>query len=360
MAQGYVADFSLALINRTGAYYVGRDLLGHVPGAFSGTRYWRLRRSREPQGLLRRLLGKAMLFELSHPALWPAFPRWDAAASPGQRTLYLDPLYVLRSRLSSADLVLCHDVGPVSMPHFFEPATSALYRRAYEAIGRAKPGLVFVSKTSRAAFIELFGSDFPVLEVIPLYVRPGCEGAEIERPAGVEEPFLLTVGALELRKNYPRTIEAFNMSGLRERGYSYVLCGAQGNRTREIRDLVRRSPNVIELGYPSDAELRWLYRHASGFVLASLLEGFGMPALEAAQHGLLSVISHDGALREAVGDAAVLVDPMDPESIAAGMASIVDMSVPERMARLSEARRHAADLTLDRYASRWSDLLAAC
>lgn len=359
MQQRYVADLSLALINRTGAYQICRDLMAGLPDAFSGKRYWRLSLAEEPQGLRRRLLGRAMLFELSRPALFRALPDWDRSRRTGEPTLFLDPLYTLHTRILGGDIVVCHDVGPVSMPHLFEPATSRLYRRAYERIRRAKPGMVFVSESSRAAFTALFGSDYPFLAVIPLYVRPGsAEGAE-RRPAGVTEPFLLTVAALEVRKNYLRTITAFGRSGLHDRGYSYVFCGAQANQTREIRELARRTPGVTGLGYLTDAELRWLYRHAGGFVLPSLLEGFGMPALEATQHGLLSVISHDGALKEAVGGGAILVDPEQPDSIALGMRRIVEMSEQERASQLNVARRHAGTLTLERFVERWSNLLAA-
>ena len=359
MARRYVADLSLALINRTGAYHVCRDLVRGLPEAFSDTRYWRLRQGREPQGLFRRVLAKIMLFELSSPFLGRRLPSWDRTRARSQPTLFLDPLYVLRARLDADDIVLCHDVGPVSMPHLFERTTTELYKEAYRRIEGARPGMVFVSETSRQAFVERYGTDYRFLEVIPLYVRSRLDEDETRAPPGVTRPFLLTVAALEIRKNYLRTIEAFNRSGLPERGYSYVFCGPKANQARDIEALANRSPGVVNLGFLSDAELRWLYRNASGFVLPSLLEGFGLPALEAAQHGLLSVISHDGALREAVGDAAILVDPLEPDDIASGMRAMVDMPAPERSKRLTIAKRHAADLTFERYIARWSELLAA-
>jgi hypothetical protein len=65
----YVADFSLALINRTGAYYICRDVVERLPEFFVATRYWRSFLAQEPTGLIRRLLGQAMLFELNHLCL---------------------------------------------------------------------------------------------------------------------------------------------------------------------------------------------------------------------------------------------------------------------------------------------------
>ena len=359
MPPRYVADLSLALINRTGAYHVCHDLVRGLPEFFSATRYWRLYRSREPRGLLRRLFGKAMLFELSHTGVTERLPVWDRHRGARPRTLFLDPLYVLHASLDSNDIVLCHDIGPVSMPELYDAETCTLYRKAYARIRESRPGMVFVSEASRTDFIARFGDDFPFLEAIPLYVRPGSNHGQMTKPAAIEGPFLLTVAALETRKNYLRTIEAYAASGLRERGFSYVFCGPRANQTEAVEELARRTPGVIWLGFVTDAELRWIYRHASGFVLPSLLEGFGLPALEAAQHGLLSVISHDGALAEAVGGAAITVDPKAPADIARGMREIIEMPPAEREARLAVAQRHAAELTYARYIARWSRLLAS-
>jgi glycosyltransferase involved in cell wall biosynthesis len=351
----YVADFSLALINRTGAYYVCRDVLQHLPEFFVATRYWRSFLAREPRGIVRRLFGRAMLFELNHLGLRNRLS-WPHCALP---TLFLDPLYVLRASLAERDIVLCHDVGPITKPELFNPNTAGLYSAAYRKIQQAKPGMVFVSGASRSDFISCFGDDFRFLKVIPLYVRAGTESGEGKVPTEIGGPFLLTVAALETRKNHRRAIEAFARSELYERGYSYVLCGPRGNSAREVEAIARSTPGVRMLGYCSDAELRWLYRNATGFVLPSLLEGFGLPALEAGRHGLVSVISVDGAQAEAVGEGAIMVDPTSVPAISEGMRQVVDMPDEERSRRVGLVRQRAAALSLERYIAHWSELLAS-
>lgn len=358
MSSRFVVDLSLTLINRTGASYLSNDLVERLPHHFLRRRYWRVFLRSAPRGPLRWMLGKAMLAELNHPWVTALLPAWGRMAATARHpTLFLDPLYVLGANIDATDLVLCHDIGPVSAPHLFDPRVAALYAKAYERIRARRPGMIFVSEASRNAFVASFGNDYRFLEVIPLYVRAGCAQGASRPPRGVVKPFLLTVGSKEIRKNYLRSIEAFAKSNLTERGYSYVFCGARANGSAAIEALARTTRGVRSLGYLDDAELRWLYRHASGFVLPSLLEGFGMPALEAAQHGLLSVISHEGALPEAVGEGAILVDPARPDEIAAGMLRLVDMPTPERESRLSIARRHAAELSFDRYLASWSALL---
>ena len=68
-----------------------------------------------------------------------------------------------------------------------------------------------------------------------------------------------------------------------------------------------------------DSDLGRLVRGARCSVYASLYEGFGLPVLEAMASGTPAVTSRGGALEEVAGGAAVLVDPLDPESIAEGL-----------------------------------------
>ncbi len=354
----YSADFSLALINRTGAYYVCRDVVERLNRFFPAVRYWRLFLKREPQGLMRKLLGRAMLYELGQFGGTGLLPRPRASRAGDLPTLFLDPLYVLRTRLEARDIVLCHDVGPLTHPELFDRGTTAMYRQAYDVIRRSKAGMVFVSEASRAEFTSLFGDDFRFLEVIPLYVRGSVAGGEEKAPPGMRKPFLLTVGGLEVRKNHRRIIEAFAASGLRERGYSYVFCGPRGNSAREVQALAETTPGVHGFGYLSDAEVCWLYNNAAGFVLPSLLEGFGLPPLEAAQRGLVSIVSRGGAQQEAVGEGAILVDPKSVPDIAAAMRQLADMPAEEKQRRLGLARAHANALSQELYLQRWSDLLS--
>lgn len=350
-------DCSLSLINQTGAHHIALDLT-RAFGEQAVLRRWRRLGPQLPEGITRKVLGRLMLREItmfgtSDKFLWP-----EPKEKPLKR-LFLDPLYVSRSSLEHSDIVLCHDIGPISHPELYGPGTEDSYQRAYAKIAAARPGIVFVSKGSQRAFEARFGLGFRFLKAIPLYVRAGSLNGESEQVPGVQRPFFLTVGALETRKNQLTAIEAFERYGFAEQGISYILCGARGAGAEKIEAKAAQTPGVRVLGYVNDAQLRWLYREASAFVLPSLLEGFGMPALEAALAGLIPILSRDSALSEAVSGLGLEVDPHSVSDIGAAMKSVLALDDKTRDERKKALMTHAGSATRDKFLENWKDLINA-
>ena len=355
--QKYLADFSLGLINRTGAFVVCRDLLLALPQYFDQTRYWRFFFSTPPEGLPRKLLARLMLKEISARQLG-LVSYWPTGRQKGRLpTLFLDPLYTIWSDLKADDIVLCHDVGPITHREFFGDQTHQDYKAAYERMAKIGPGVVFVSEASRRAFQMLYGTAFRFMHVIPLYVRKAMQGGAVEPVKGVKPPFLLTVGAFEKRKNHSRILDAYVKANLAERGIQYVFCGPRANETEAVLAKAAGIPGVVALSYLSESQLRWLYQEARGFVLPSLLEGFGVPVLEAAGAGLVSLASQDSALEEALGGNGVFVDPLSVDSIAQGMERLIGLSPEERSQIVAKGREHARLFSLERYVESWRGVL---
>ncbi|MFC2950308.1 glycosyltransferase family 4 protein [Marinicaulis aureus] len=356
MAKELIADFSLGLINRTGAYYICRDIIEECADLFSDVYCWRLNNSYASNDLARKISGRLMMLEYRLLGGGEIFQIKASRNADGARTVFMDPLYVLRSPLTSQDVVLCHDVGPITHSDLFDEGTVALYRGAYNKIQSAAPGIICVSRTTADAFQNIYGDAFRFIEVITLYPRPTPSSLATEKPETVTKPFLLSVGALEKRKNYDRTIAAFYEAGLSD-DYELVICGPRGNSAEAVEEAVCDKPEVRLLGRVSDAELGWLYENAHAFVLPSLLEGFGVPVIEAAQQGLVCIVSEKSAQSEAINENAILVDPTDIASIAKGMRRALALSETDKQRFIDGAKNYAAQITRDRFVREWRALL---
>ncbi|MET3522356.1 glycosyltransferase [Mesorhizobium abyssinicae] len=350
-------DNSLSILNRTGAYHIAKDLTREFVPSRARVRYWRLG-SFAPENLVRKIVARLMMLEINWLQDSELFLIRDEVEKNGIR-LFLDPLFVLRSRLSENDVVLCHDVGPLTHRDLYDERTCASYRLAYEKIRRARPGVVFVSNFSATQFESLFGSDFRFLKTIPLYLRTELFDGPAEPVPGIGKPYFLTVGAFETRKNQIAALKAYRDGGFHRQGVGYVLCGSRGDGHAEISELAATIGGVKLLGYVSDTQLRWLYANAEAFLLPSLLEGFGMPALEAAYMGLLPIVSTGSALVEAVGGKCMQVRPDDPAAIADAMRTALSRTPAEKAETSRSLRDTASAATKDRFLRQWRDLLTA-
>ncbi|WP_243366958.1 glycosyltransferase family 4 protein [Fundidesulfovibrio soli] len=179
---------------------------------------------------------------------------------------------------------------------------------------------------------------------------PGCPAEPPKRLRGVEPgTFWLSVGTIEPRKNQVRLVEALARAG---GSAPLVLAGGKGWLMDDMARLVAElglGSRVRLTGYVGDAELAWLYANCLGFVYPSLFEGFGLPVLEAMSLGAPVVTSSVSSLPEVAGGAALLADPLDPESIAEAMRRLEND--PELRAALSRrSLQRAAEFGWDKAA----------
>ena len=349
-------DFSLALNDRTGKLFLGKDIISSLGNRITKVRYGRFH-GFPNSDFMRRVVGRLTHKETIARVYRPRFVSFLPAIRNPRPTLHLDPLSVVRHRLEARDIVLCHDVGPITHPQYFAPGVDELYIRAYDQIRRMKPHMVFVSKTSQREFHRLYGEDYASSNVIYIPTRLGIKEGEGRRVVGVESPYILTVGSIGDRKNQARCIEAFSASRLSEKGWRYVIVGGREPGADTAIQLAKQTPGIVMPGYITDDELRWLYRNASGFVLMSLLEGFGMPVIEAIEHDLPCLVSGSSILTEVGGEAMLDADPLDLESIASGMRSLAEMSDEERIRRISQARAHLLNFSREPILASWRELI---
>jgi alpha-1,3-rhamnosyl/mannosyltransferase len=140
--------------------------------------------------------------------------------------------------------------------------------------------------------------------------------------------YLLSVGTLEPRKNLVRTLQAYSRlpERLRQR-FPLAVVGAAGWHESSIfagLAPLERKGEVRVLSYVGDEELAELYCGARALLYPSLYEGFGFPIVEAMASGTPVITSSIGCMKEVAEGAALLVDPLDTDAIAAGMSRLLE------------------------------------
>jgi glycosyltransferase involved in cell wall biosynthesis len=346
-------EFTLALNNRTGKYFFCKEMIESSDDLIASCLYWRFPMKRLPFRSLSRLLGRMARLEVKLRSETPLVNRVLPPSSHRRPIIFTDPRECIFYRLRQSDIVICHDMGPVTYPELYDPGVKQLYETIFRRIQLARPHMIFVSEASRSDFIARYGDDYPLLEVIHPPLRHGMKDGALRAVDGVPQHYFLTVGAIGARKNQMRSIEAFDASGLAKAGYAYVICGGPEPGAGPVVDMARRTPGVILPGYVEDAELRWLYKNALGFVLPSLLEGFGLPAAEAIHHGLVPLLSRGGALAEVAGESAIYVDPLDVADIAAGMVMLAGLTREQRDRRVEQSLLGIARFSPETATNRW-------
>ena len=295
-----------------------------------------------------------------------AVPDWSGAYSlREQLTIPMDlrrervdlfhaPHYVLPPLTPCKSVVTIHDCIHLRFPQYLPNRLAYGYARAslWIATHRATRVLT-VSEASKRDILRYFHVPESKIDVI----YNGIDEQFGERPADEEmrrvreryqlqDPFVLYAGNIKPHKNLERLIEAFHT--LRKNGFEHVkllIIGDEISKYPTLRRAVHRYKlhhNVRFLGFVSDKTLACLYRLAAVFVFPSLYEGFGLPPLEAMASGTPVITSNQSSLPEIVGDAAVLVDPYEPDAIYGAMRRVLTepalaQSLSERgLARVKE------------------------
>jgi glycosyltransferase involved in cell wall biosynthesis len=265
--------------------------------------------------------------------------------------LFHAPHYVLPPLTPVRSVVTIHDCIHLRFPQYLPHKLGYAYARAslWFATHRSSR-IMTVSEASKRDILRYFRVPAAKIDVIHNAIdeRFGRMPAE-EEIARVREryqlndPFVLYAGNIKPHKNLERLIEAFHM--LRRGDLEHVkllIIGDEVSKYATLRRAVHRyklHKHVRFFGFVPDETLAVLYRLASVFVFPSLYEGFGLPPLEAMASGTPVVTSNVSSLPEVVGDAALLVDPYEPEAIAQAMREVLtDQALRESLVRKGLAR----------------------
>jgi glycosyltransferase involved in cell wall biosynthesis len=293
----------------------------------------------------------------SHSLLCPyGFP--NAARRlllPPLRSFDADVFHALNQRVDRRPakyvVTTFHDLFVMTSEYSSGEFRTRFTRQARQAAANSDL-IVTVSQFTASQVRDLLHVPEERIRVIPHGVDPV---GQLDPSA--REKIILFVGVLQIRKNVERLVRAFERVPA---DWRLVLAGSTtGFGAPRILDTIERSTarERIEItGYVPQDRLRDLYRRASVFAFPSLDEGFGIPVLDAMAWGLPVLTSSRSALPEVAGRAAMLVDPMREEEIAAGLFRLAtDESLRDEMNTLSLQQasqftwRKAAEATYELY-----------
>jgi len=249
--------------------------------------------------------------------------------------VYHAPHYVLPAGVHCRSVVTIHDCIHLMFPQYLPNRAAFVYARASMwAAAHRSDRILTVSAASKRDILQLF--NVSPEKVVVVYnaidehfsTEPSAEHvARVRERYQLDHKFVLYVGNIKPHKNLVRLIEAFSRLRQDHDDLKLLIIGDEISKLPALRRAVhshKLHKHVRFLGYLKDDTLTVLYRLASVFVFPSLYEGFGLPPLEAMASGTPVVTSNLSSLPEVTGDAAVLVDPYDVDSIVSGVRSVLD------------------------------------
>ena len=268
----------------------------------------------------------------------------------------------LRSRTLA--LLTVHDLSFIRHPETFTPALQEYLQKAVpRSVARADFILADSIATQRD-LVELL--HVPADRVTVLYsglsagfqdTPEADERARLKTRYGIgARRYILTVGTVQPRKNYIRLMQACDPL-IASGNLELVIAGKPAWLSEPIVEAAAERPYTRLLGFVADADLPALYRQAKAFAFPSLYEGFGIPVVEAMACGTPVVGSAVSSIPEVVGDAGLLVDPLDIAGWREALRRVCEDSGLRADLRARGLNR-APQFSWTRAATQWLELIA--
>jgi glycosyltransferase involved in cell wall biosynthesis len=259
---------------------------------------------------------------------WPLRVGADVVHGPGVRT----------PRWRGARVASLMDLTPFTNPGNLPAERVARDQRWYRDAAAHAHAFIAISAATKAEAVVHLGIPAARIHVTWLGVDPRfCPQdpallTALRQRLDLPERFLLAVGDVHPRKNLPRLVAALAAARC---DLPLVVAGREaGGGEALAAAIAAHAPpgGVRRLDFVAEADLAPLYAAATGLCYPSLAEGFGFPIIEAMRCGTAVLTSDTTSCPEVAGGHAMLVDPLQVESIAAGIDRLLALTPAQRAA----------------------------
>lgn len=229
-------------------------------------------------------------------------------------------------------VVTIHDLIFLHFPAYYKAIDRKIYTKKVKFACSVATRIIATSKQTAEDLVDTLGAEKSKISV----VYQGCnnqfsihsskdELSTIKVKFNLPDRFILSVGTIEPRKNVVALVSA--MASIEEKDVRLVLVGRKtdyANKVLREAEYLGLADRVVILDNVDSSDLPSIYQLASIFALPSLMEGFGIPVLEAMTSGVPVIVTEKSCLSEVAGNAGISFDPRDPSEIADALNSILN------------------------------------
>lgn len=250
----------------------------------------------------------------------------------GTFDLFFCPLLVLEPLVvTQPSAVMMPDVQHEFFPEFFEQTVLQWRRQTYGPSALNADILFTLSEHAKATIVEKFRIDPEKIVVIhldadaefgkPLPATPSAAFKALQLPA----KYLYFPANFWPHKNHSNVFRALQIAAANGETDLHLVLSGSPTGSEKLEDEVKHlglRDRVHFKGYLDKQVIPEVYQNSLALLFATKFEGFGIPLLEAFYSGAPAITAHSGSCVEVAGEAAVLVDPLSPESIADGILKV--------------------------------------
>lgn len=280
--------------------------------------------------------------------------------------VYLSTDAYLSLRSKTPQIAVFHDINFEHFPQDFPKVALWHYKKFFPKYARKAKQIITVSEFSKQDIVENYGVEPEKISVAYNGANDGFKPLADGEKALIRSrytdgcQYFMFVGSLHPRKNLARLFPAYDL--FKERTGSDVKLLIVGEKrwwTEPIQrayEAMRHKDDVVFVGHLQMNELQQVTAAALASVYVSYFEGFGIPIVEAYKCDVPVITSNVTSMPEVAGDAALLIDPFNIESIAGALELVMDENVRTALIEKGRARRN--DFSWDKAAEQWYSVIS--